>query len=468
MHSFLAMALIPALAVAGDWPRFRGPNGSGTPGDDKAPADFALDRNVLFKVKTPAGHSSPILVKDRLFLTGHDGDQRVVLCLDAAKGTEIWRRSLARVRTETAHPLNGPATPTPATDGSHVYAFFPEYGLVSFDWGGKERWRTPLGPFDTIQGVATSPVYAEGVVAVLIDQPGDSYLIAFDAKSGKQRWKASRPSGFLGGYSTPSVYKPAKGPSQLVVAGAIELTGYQVATGERLWWARNITNAPAALPLVANDVVYTMEPAGEAPEPFSRVGQYDKNKDGRIEVAAEVTGDGFGEQIWRKILTSVDRHHGNKDGVVEESEWRASFSGAPKAGGLQAVRLGSKGELPPSEMKWRVEKGMPYVTAPLLYRDVLYIVRNGGILTSYRPETGEILKQGRVKEALGDYYASPVAAGGRLYLVNKDGKLSVLQAGAQWEFVSGVDLGEQVIATPALGDGRIYVRTAGTLYGFGS
>ncbi|MBL8221797.1 MAG: PQQ-binding-like beta-propeller repeat protein, partial [Bryobacterales bacterium] len=136
--------------------------------------------------------------------------------------------------------------------------------------------------------------------------------------------------------------------------------------------------------------------------------------------------------------------------------------------GLNAFAIGGKGDLSAKGARWNVSKGMPYVTAPLLYKNVLYVVRNGGILTSYNPATGEKLKEERLKEALGDYYASPIAAGGKLYLVSKEGKLTVVKAGAQWEAEASVDLNEQVIATPALAGGRLYVRTAQTIYSFGS
>lgn len=459
--------LVSSLLCGADWPRFRGPNGDGVAPDDKAPAEFGLEKNLAWKAKVPLGNSSPIVVNGRMFLSAHDGDDRLVLCLEADSGKELWRKSVRKSRAETANPLNGPATPTPATDGKNVYVFFPEFGLVSYTWDGVERWRAPMGPFDAVQGVATSPVYAEGNVIVFMDQPTDSYLVAFDASNGKQRWKVERPSGFLGGYSTPSLYKPKNGPLQLIVSGAVELTGYQAKTGERLWWARGLTFAPAALPLVQGDMIYTVEPRGDAAPPFSQIAVYDKNKDGKVSFE-EVSGEKLSEKIWNRILRSIDKFFGDKDGTVNEEEWKKSFTAGETAGGLNAFAIGGKGDLSAKGSKWNVSKGMPYVTAPLLYRDVLYIVRNGGILTSYNPASGEKLKEERLKDALGEYYASPVAAGGKVYLVSKEGKLTVVKAGAQWETESSVDLNDQVIATPALVGGRLYVRTAQTMFSFGS
>ncbi len=459
--------LASSLVFSADWPRFRGPNGDGVAPDDKAPAAFGLEQNLAWKAKIPQGNSSPILVNGRMFLSAHEGDERMVLCLDVASGKELWRKSLRKARAETMNPLNGPTTPTPATDGKNVFVFFPEFGLVSYGWDGAERWRTPLGPFDAVQGVATSPVYAEGNVIVFMDQPSESYLVAFDASNGKQRWKVERPSGFLGGYSTPSLYKPKDGPLQLIVSGAVELTGYQAKTGERLWWARGLTFAPASLPLVQGDTIYTLEPKGEAAPPFSQIASYDKNKDGKVSFE-ETSGEKLGDKIWNRILRSADKFFGDGDGAVNEEEWKKAFAAGGNAGGLNAFPIGGKGDLSNKGSRWNVAKGMPYVTAPLLYRDVLYVVRNGGILTSYNPATGEQLKQERLKEALGEYYASPVAAGGKVYLVSKEGKLTVVKAGTQWEAEGSVDLGEQVIATPALVGGRLYVRTAQTIFSFGS
>ena len=264
----LIFCLSTTLLSAADWPRFRGPNGAGLSPDPNLPSEISKDRNVLWKQKTPKGNSSPIVIGDRLWITGHEGDERIVLCYDVSKGSLLWRRAITKARDEKPNPMNGPTTPTPATDGRSIFVFFPDFGLLAYDFDGKEKWRVPLGPFGGVQGIAVSPVYAEGNVMLLIDTPEQAYLAAFDAITGKPVWKADRPLGFLGSYTTPAIYKPSSGPAQIVVAGAVELTGYQARTGERLWWARGVTNGPAAPPLIAGDSVYTLEPAGEGAPPF--------------------------------------------------------------------------------------------------------------------------------------------------------------------------------------------------------
>ena len=132
------------------------------------------------------------------------------------------------------------------------------------------------------------------------------------------------------------------------------------------------------------------------------------------------------------------------------------------------TRLNGKGDVTETHVGWRYKKGLPYLTGALLYNDILYVVRNGGILSAFNPETGQLLREERLKAALGDYYASPVAGDGKIYFVSKDGKVTVIRAGADWEILSSRDLDEQVIAAPAIAGSRIYIRTEGTLYCLGA
>jgi len=464
------MLTLLAPAAAGDWPRFRGENGSGVAPDGALPSELHPERTLAWKTGTVPGNSSPIVVAGRVLFTGHQGDERLLLCLDASTGRELWRRGFTRTRTEGAHPLNGPTTPTPVTDSESVYAFFPEFGLIAWDLAGNERWRAPMGPFpSSIQGIASSPVYAGGVVAMLIDTTEESYLAAYDAASGKLAWKAQRGTNFLGGYSTPAVYKPSSGPLQIVVAASTELTGYQASTGERLWWAP-VSFAPAAMPLVAGDHVFTVEPAGGGAPPFTgMLKQFDRNNNGAIE-REETAGSDVNSQIMARLFRSIDRSVGNGDGIVNAEEYNKSFHVERSAGGLVRTRLGGSGDVSQSHVGWRHTKGLPYTTAPLLYQGVLYLVRDGGILTCFEPESGKVLREERMKDAPGAYYASPVAGDGKVYLVSHAGKATVLSAAAdaKWEIVSQHDFDEPVVATPAIAGGRIFLRTAKALYAFGT
>ena len=446
---------------ASDWPRFRGPNGTGISEERGLPDEIDRNKTAVWSVKIPKGNSSPIVVGGRVYLTAHEGGERIVLCYSAATGKQLWRRSVTRARPETFNPLNGPTTPTPATDGRNVFVFFPEFGLLAYDRNGRELWRTSLGPFTSIQGLASSPLYVEGRILLLVDTPEEAYLEAFDAAAGKRVWNTKRPVGVLGSYATPALYMRKGEPTQIVVAGAVELTGYQAATGERMWWASGVTVFPAAPPFVAGDSVYTVEPAGITWPPFSSVlSQFDKNKNGRIELS-----EAAADQVWARSLKSVDRNLGNGDDVVTAEEYEKSASDESRGGGLIRTRLGGRGDVGASHIVWRHTKGMPSLSGTLLYHGVLYVIRTG-IISTFDPETGKLLGQSRVKEAPGDYYASPVAGDGKIYLVNLEGVVTVLKAGADWKVLSTCDLGEQVIATPAIADRRIFIRTAGTLYCF--
>lgn len=461
LATFCLCLVVTQIALAQNWSRFRGPNGTGVAPAHDLPTELGRTKNVVWSVKIPAGHSSPIVSNGRVFLTAHDGDQRIVLCYDAVTGKQRWRKSITKARTEFFHAVNGPTTPTPTSDGQRLFVFFPEFGLLAYDQDGKELWRTPLGPFASIQGLAASPIVADGRVILLVDTPDEAYLAAFDTRTGKQSWRAERPVGILGSYATPTLYQRAGEPTQIIVAGAAELTGYEAKTGARLWWARGVTIAPCAPPFVAGESVYTVEPAGLTWPPFSTpLSQFDTNQNGRIELTEVVKDSG-----WLGSLKSVDKNLGNNDGSVTQEEY-AKTSIDERSGGLIRIRLGGRGEIS-RNVVWRQTKGLPAHTGGLLYQNILYLVR-AGILMLFDPETGTLLRQERIKDALGDYYASPIAADGKIYLISQEGKATVLKAGSEPQVLSTNDLGEEVVATPAIANNHIYLRTEGTLFCFGT
>ena len=149
-----ALVLLVLLLTIGNvhsqdsWSRFRGPNGTGVSSATGLPAEFGPEKNVRWKRAIPGGHSSPVLTRDRIFLTGHAGEKLLVLCLDRQSGAVRWQRELPRRQTSRIQRPNDPASPSPVTDGRNVYAFFQDFGLISFDANGAERWRLPLGPFN--------------------------------------------------------------------------------------------------------------------------------------------------------------------------------------------------------------------------------------------------------------------------------------------------------------------------------
>src|SRR5215813_4802133 len=151
-----ATIILMMTLLAADWPRFRGPNGSGVADASVAPGEFA--NSVVWKVPLPPGHSSPILSRTRVFLTALDGGKLYTYSIDRASGEIVWRRECPRSRVEPLDKRNSAASPSPAVDGSNVFVFFGDYGLISYTHDGQERWRTPLGPFQNVYGMGASPI----------------------------------------------------------------------------------------------------------------------------------------------------------------------------------------------------------------------------------------------------------------------------------------------------------------------
>lgn len=443
-------------ALAADWPRFRGVNGTGVSPEKNLPAEFGPEKNLAWKIDTLSGHSTPIVAGDRVFLTQAKEKDRQLICLDAATGRLQWTQTVQSIRDEPKNRINSIATSTPYCDGKTVYAFFPDAGLMAAGVDGNVKWKTPVGPFRTMHGMSNSMVVHDGRLFLVADQLGNAYAAAYDASDGKLIWKTDRPSGVTGGYSTPSIHN-----GQVIVSGALELTAYDQETGKRVWWVTGISGAPVTVPLIDGDRLYVCEPLFDGQQPFEpMLKAFDKNQDGKIQP------EEWPDLGSRTFAERTDRDFGNKDGVLEEAEWHKSFEVIKGAGGLTAVKLGGTGDVTKTHILWRVTRGVPYLNSPVVYDSVLYHVRPGGILTAVDRETGKTLKEGRIKDAIGDYYSSPVAADGKLYIVNNDGKVAVIKAGADWQTLAVNDLGEPSFVTPAIANGRIFIRTRTKLWCF--
>jgi outer membrane protein assembly factor BamB len=462
----LISSLLSLKFQADDWPQFRGPQGWGVSETTGLLAQFGPQQNVLWKVSLPQGHSSPVLIGQKLLLTGAEDRKLITLCLDRVSGEILWRREAPRDRAEKfVQGFNTPASPTPVTDGESVYVFFGDLGLICYDLGGKERWRLPLGPFNNINGHGSSPVLVDDKVILLCDQDTNAFLLAVDTKTGKQLWKAERPE-VTRGYATPGVFRPKAGPAELIVPGAYELISYSADNGEKLWWVKGLSWQSKSVPLIDGEVIYvnSWETEGDhaQPKPDSiptfqeLLTEHDKNQDGKISREELGTND----EDWEDL--DLD-----KDNVLSARDWEYHRARVLSRNNLLAIRHGGRGDLTDTNVLWRHSKSLPNVPSPLLYRGVLYLVRDGGIATSLDPVTGKVLKQERLKGALEQYYASPVAGDGKVFMLSQAGKLSVLKAGPNWEVLALNDMEEECFATPAIADGRIYVRTLTTLYCFG-
>jgi outer membrane protein assembly factor BamB len=476
-------ATLPALALlltaAGDWPMFRGINGSGVAHVTSVPAEFGPNKNVLWKTPLPFGHSSPVITGDLIFVTGAEGGERVdagrgdkvvdkggklyTLCLNRHTGKILWKRESPRPRLERYQQINSPASPSAVTDGESVFVFFADYGLLSYGKDGNERWRTPLGPFNNVNGHGSSPILYRDLLILVCDQDAGSYMIALDKNTGKTRWRVERPE-VTRSYVTPAVFQPKYGPAELIVPGAYQVTSYRADTGEKLWWVRGFSWQPKSLPVIDGNMIYVhgWEGGGEAETPTETptweeaLGLYDKNKDGKI------IQDELDEKM-RKGFYLLDL---DSKGHLTPRDWDFYRARRAARNTLLAIKHGGRGDISETGVVWRMQKFLPNVPSPLLYEGILYLVKDGGIFSSIDPTTGKILKQGRLTGALDTYYSSPVAAAGKIYLFSQTGKATVLKAGGEWEILASNDMEEQVFATPAIVDDKIYVRTREALYCF--
>jgi len=186
-----------------EWLQFRGPNGAGVAEGVALPAEFNATKNVVWKTQVPFARSSPVVTADRVFLTASEGDKLSTLALDRTTGKVLWRRDVVRARHMPIYKANDAASPSPVSDGKNVFAFFGELGLISYGPDGKERWRVPLGPFNSFYGMGGSPVLAGNTLVMVCDQRAGSFVVAVDARDGKVLWQKSRTN--YEAYSTPAV-----------------------------------------------------------------------------------------------------------------------------------------------------------------------------------------------------------------------------------------------------------------------
>jgi outer membrane protein assembly factor BamB len=440
---------------AEDWTRFRGPNGSGISTDKGFPTEFDKSKNLAWRTAVRPGKSSPVLTDRHVFLTASDQGKLYTQCFDRKNGNLVWERSIDRPHTEIANRLNHEAAITPVTDGANVYVFFKDFGFVSYDANGKLRWKTPLGPFMNTQGLSASPILVGNSVILVADQWENSYIAAFDRETGEMRWKVARDE--TEAWGTPLMHQPAGAAPQILTTSRGQLGIHAVSDGKRVFTLKGLATAIVASPVLDADTLYGFGYGVETPAPFApRLERHDKNKDGKL-TSDEYTDD--------PILNNLAKNVGNHDGIVSEDEWDLFAKRVLGPNCLIAIRV----EKDHARELWRYEKNFTSVIpSTLAYQDVLYVARNGGILTTHEAATGKVSKSARISGALGGYSSSPVAADGKVWLGSEEGKVAVLRAGADWEVLAVNDLGEGIYATPALSGGVIYLRTEEALYAFSS
>jgi outer membrane protein assembly factor BamB len=458
-----------AAAPAGEWSRFRGPNGSGLSAATGVPTTFGPAASVVWKLPLPPGHSSPILFGDRLYLTAFRGDALSTFAIDRLTGTVVWERAAPSVRTRIVDKRNNPASPSPAVEANGVYVFFPDYGLIAYDAAGVERWRLPLGPFNNIYGMGASPVIVGDLLILPCDQSTGSYLLALDKRTGRERWRTMRPEA-RSGHATPILWRAPDGRDQLILPGSFLLTAYDPATGRKLWWVRGLSFEIKSTPVIAGDTIYINGYGAPENDPGRKINVPPADE---VWKTADANGDGaiakgefpkFSAPFWFDVADL------DVSGSLSKDEWEYYRAALDSENGMLAIRLGGSGDTTDTAVRWKYQRSVPQLPSPLLFENVLYMVNDNCIATALDPATGALIAQGRptgVSARARGCYASPVAADGHVFITSEAGMVAVLAPGGGLAPVASNDLGEDVYATPAFADGRMYIRTTQALYAFG-
>ena len=431
---------LPRPAPArGSWPSFRGPLASGVADDMNLPEtwDGAKGANILWRAPLPGlAHSSPVVWGNQLFVTtaisaeadasfkpGLYGEGTAsadrsrhtwaILSFDKSTGKLLWKRD-AHVGEprEKRHIKSTYASATPATDGRIVVASFGSQGLHAYDVTGKFLWKVDLGRMDVGAydipsyewGTASSPIIWQDLVILQVDTQVDSFLIAVNAATGETAWKTDREE--LPSWGTPTVASTSAGP-MLVTNASNFIRGYDPRTGKELWRLGGSSKITAPTPIFEDGVFVVA--SGRAPE-------------------------------------------------------RPIFVIRPGAQGNITLR---EGQTSNDAIAWSKTGRGSYMPTPLVYKGILYVLANNGLLDAYDLKTGAEVYRQRLSTVGNGFSASPVAADDKLYLANEDGDVIVAAAGREFKQLAVNPMGDLVMATPALSDGVMYVRTARALFAVG-
>jgi outer membrane protein assembly factor BamB len=464
----MTWVLLVVGTYAADWPQFRGPGSSGLAAtDDPLPAEIGPESpHLVWKTALPPGHSSPVVVGRRIFLTGVRDGQLLTFGLDRETGKVLWTQEAPYRKLEEIHAIGSHAQCTPAADAERVVVFFGSSGLYCYSHDGLLLWNRPMGPFVNTFGAGSSPIIVDDYVILGQDHDQHSFLMALNKETGETVWNTDR-SEFPRNYCTPVVWEHS-GHRQIVMAATLRVVGYDFATGEELWTVRGLSRAVCMTPVVGDDgnlYVAGWAAGGDeteriAVEPFDVIlAEVDKNKNGSFEE------DELTEGPIHQRFPQVDR---DKDGSITRAEYEY-FRGLFEQGQnmILSIKPGPEGEATETSVRWRQRKQVPFCASPLYYDGMLFTVKDGGIVSCWDASTGKPFKQMRLEApATAEYYSSPTYGDGKVYLANRNGVATVLTATRSFEVLHTAEFGEDIYASPAIADGKIYLRTSAALYCF--
>jgi outer membrane protein assembly factor BamB len=462
--AFLLVAACGVARAAESWPQFRGPNCSGVAETAKPPTTIGTNQGVHWMTEVPWSPGSPSVWADSIFLTTYSNGELQTRAYSRRNGKLLWTRGIKPGQLEMYHSTeSSPATATPATDGRRVVSYFGSFGLVCYDFKGKEIWRheLPLAISGGGFGSGTSPALVGNLIVLNRDQDGGkSSLLAVDLATGKTVWEAPRPDA-IGSFGTPIVWNSGM---EIVMPGTLQLKGYDLKTGHERWVVNGMVGFACTTPVAGDGLLFFAAwSPGQSDSPWSTweafLEKYDKNHDGEISLADEIDSGS------REFMRGLDRDH---DGKITRKDWDQIKERATKARNiLVAVKPGGEGDITETHVAWSATRGLPYVPSPLLYQGRLYLIKDGGMMSCFDAKTGQPFYSQERLEANDKYYSSPVAADGRIYVASLAGKVTVIKAGGDKpEVLHQANFGERIFATPAPVGKNLYLRTATKLYAF--
>lgn len=459
-----------ASCMADDWTQFRGPNASGVSTDpEPLPTEFSTSQNLVFSHELGKGIACPIVTNGKVITTAYTPETGfVVYCHDAADGTELWKKTFAvdpAALPPKIVPPNEHASSTPCTDGERVYIYFSAIGLMALDLeDGEQLWSysLPMPYYLMDWGPASSPIVYEDKVIYCQDDDLDQYLIALDKKSGTLLWRTPRPE-MLGGYAVP-VLCTANGRTDVVTAGSGKLQGYNPETGEEIWSCNSLLRTTMSTPVVKGDKIYaTSQSYGDAGRILKEalMEWKDTNRDKKL------TKDEFEEPFWEKF----DKADTNGDGFLIQDEIDTAFQAPTNLVGggniMQCIQGGGTGDVTATNLLWNLDHPAPSnISSPLVVDGRMFVVKRSGISAAFDEVTGETIWMKKRINNLGDYFASPIAGDGKIYVTGENGFIVVLKQAPELEILAKNDMEDTCVATPAISNGRIYVRTLKKLHCF--
>ena len=471
LFSVLLPGFLSTLSFAADWPRFRGPNGSGIAPDDKpVPTEWSEEKNLKWKTPLPGpGSSSPIITGDRVFVTcwtgyateeeNRGGDpsnlKRHLICLDRKTGKILWDQAVSAKLPEDRYggmfAQHGYASHTPVTDGKNVYAFFGKSGVYAYDMDGKQLWQADVGSdLDRRNwGSASSPILVEGMLVVTA-APESHAMYAFDTKTGKQVWKAGA-DGFESTWGTP-VLATVGQQSDIVLSVPGEIWGLNPQNGQLRWYSTGLrSDSVCNSAIVDNGIIYAMADRGGGSLAVKAGGKDDVSKSN-----IEWTGSN-GSRIptpilWEGRLYWTSGTLANcRDAKTGQEVYSERLPGATE---LAAENNGGGGRGPSGPGggdRGGFGGGDRDPGGP----------RGGG------PGGGGRRGGGMGGGMTGQDYASPVAAGGHLFQVTRRGEVLVIKLGPKFELMGRNKFASDhsdFSATPAISEGQLFIRSAKVLY----